>query len=357
MSDPASEATSNSVVRAAFRQQAEACRTLGSPFTARLCALSADRLAADHGQAARQVLAWPGDPSPRGQAVPLRLMGAFHALVLSGRSSGLAAVYPPQETADDDDLWQAVTGALAAHDDWILAWLASPPQTNEVQRANGLFAGLSYLAERFGLPLVLSEVGSSAGLNLNMALYGYRFAEQVFGMPESPLQLAPAWQGLPPSKGPVEVVEREGCDLNPLDPANPEHRLRLQAFLWPDQQDRLARLRAALDLAVAAPPPVVEADAVAWIAGRLAEARPGRCHVIFHSIVLQYFPGAARAAFAERIERALGEAPSTAPLAWLQMEADGQRPGAALTVRMSGEPAARLLARIDFHGRWVDWRG
>ncbi|MGP1257104.1 MAG: DUF2332 domain-containing protein [Kiloniellales bacterium] len=352
-----SNTASDSAVRAAFRQQAEACRTLGSPFTARLCALAADRLTVDHGRAATQVLAWPGDPSPRGQAVPLRLMGALHALVLSGRSSDLAGVYPPHETADDELLWQAVTGALAEHDDWILAWLASPPQTNEVQRASGLYAGLSYLAERFGLPLVLSEVGSSAGLNLNMALYGYRFAGQALGALESSLQLVPEWRGAPPPADSVKVLEREGCDLNPLDPGSPEHRLRLQAFLWPDQRDRLTRLRAALDLAVAQPPPVVQADAVEWISGRLAEARPGRCHVIFHSIVLQYFPETARTAFAERIDRALTEAPSDAPVAWLQMESDKQRPGAALILKSSDEPAPRLLARVDFHGRWVEWGG
>ncbi|WP_119167163.1 DUF2332 domain-containing protein [Algihabitans albus] len=347
---------SESAVRAAFLQQSEACRALGSPFTARLTALCAARLTPDLGRAAVRVLTWSGDPSPRGQAVPLRLMGGFHALVLSDRAPDLAAVYPPNEMVDDEVLWRIVTEALAQHDDWIHDWLDSPPQTNEVQRANGLFAGLSYLAESFDLPFVLSEVGSSAGLNLNLGLYGYSFAGRRLGQPDSLLQLAPEWRGASPPNGRVEVVARQGCDLNPLDLDNPEHRLRLKAFLWPDQRDRLARLQAAFEIATVQRPEIRQADAVGWIAGRLAERWPGHCHVIFHSIVLQYFPEAARAAFAGQMSRALSDAAEDAPVVWLQMESDGRRPGAALTSITSHDPSPRLLGRVDFHGRWVDWR-
>ena len=48
-------------VREAFRRQAEVCAEMGSPFTARVCDLAADRLAAGDAVADR-VLGWPGDP-------------------------------------------------------------------------------------------------------------------------------------------------------------------------------------------------------------------------------------------------------------------------------------------------------
>lgn len=348
---------SESAVREAFKQQSEACTRLGSPFTARLCALCAERLTPGLGRAAERVLAWSGDPSPRGQAVPLRLAGAFHALVLSGRSPALAAAYPPNRVCEDEALWSVLTDALTQYDDWIHDWLDSPPQTNEVQRANGLFAGLSHLAERYGLPFVLSEVGSSAGLNLNLALYGYSFAGHRQGQSDSTLQLRPEWRGMAPPSGRVEVTERQGCDLNPLDPLDPEHRLRLISFLWPDQPDRVARLQAALDIAATDKPKVLKADALEWISGRLAMQRPGHCHVVFHSIVLQYLPEPVRAAFSGKVMQALnGERPES-PLAWLRMESDGQTPGAALTVATRQTPSGHLLGRIDFHGRWVEWRG
>ncbi len=344
-------------VRAAFRQQAEACAGLGSPFTARLCRLTAERLAPGHGRAARRVLAWPDDPSPRGAAVPLRLTGALHALVLSGRAPELVAVYPPDVPHGDEALWGAVTAALAAHDGFVFDWLDRPPQTNEVQRASGLMAGLLHLADSFGLPFVLSEVGSSAGLNLNLDRFAYRFGARTVGAADSRLTLAPEMRGDLPPDAEVRVAGRQGCDLNPLDATDPEQALRLKAFIWPDQPDRLDRLSRALEIAAEYPPPVVRANAVDWIAARLATPKPGRCHVIFHTIVLQYFPPMAKAAFAVAIERALAAAAPEAPVAWLQMEGDGRHPGAALTLRSSAAPEPRELARIDFHGRWLDWRG
>ncbi len=348
---------SEAAVRTAFRDQAEACRRLGSPFTARLCALCAERLDPAQGRAAARVLAWPDDPSARGAAVPLRFAGALHALVLSGRAPELAAVYPPAAPDDDAALWRALLDALAAHDGFVHDWLDSPPQTNEVQRASALFAGLAQVAAQVRKPLVLSEIGSSAGLNLNLDRYAYRLGGRTLGRADSPVRLEPEWQGPAPPGAPVTVAERAGCDLNPLDATDPEHALRLAAFVWPDQGARLARLRAALEIAAAHPPPLARADAVDWIAARLATARPGHCHVILHSIALQYLPPVARAAVTAEIQRALHAAPPEAPVAWLRMEGDDRRPGAALSLATSAVPGPVELARVDFHGRWLVWSG
>jgi hypothetical protein len=356
-STTAHAAPAGEAVRAAFRQQVEACGRLGSPFTARLCRLAAERLRPAHGRAAARVLAWGGDPGPRGHAVPLRLMGALHALVLTGTAPELAAVYPPNPAPPSDDaLWDAVAAALGAHDDFVFDWLDSPPQTNEVQRSSGLFCGLMHLSRRFGLPFVLSEAGCSAGLNLNLERYAYRLGDRTAGAPDSRLVLIPDLTGVVPPLAEVAVAERAGCDLNPLDPRNPEHALRLKAFVWADQLDRMERLARALEIAAAHPPPVARADAVAWIAERLATPRPGHCHVVFHTIALQYFPPDAKAAFADAVERALAAAPPEAPVTWLQMESDDRHPGAALTLRTSAAPDPAELARVDFHGRWVEWR-
>ena len=51
-------------VRDAFRAQAEVCAAMGSPFTARLCRLVADRLRLGTPVADR-VLGWRGDPGSR----------------------------------------------------------------------------------------------------------------------------------------------------------------------------------------------------------------------------------------------------------------------------------------------------
>lgn len=80
-------------LRDALRDQARACASLGSPFTARLLALAADRLTAGAAVADR-MLAWPGDTTSRGASVPLRLAGGQHALVQTGQDAGLATRHP-----------------------------------------------------------------------------------------------------------------------------------------------------------------------------------------------------------------------------------------------------------------------
>ena len=52
----------------------------------------------------------PGDPSPSADSVPLRIAGCLHALVLEGKETWLAGVYPP-DVVDDDTLWAAIHDA------------------------------------------------------------------------------------------------------------------------------------------------------------------------------------------------------------------------------------------------------
>jgi hypothetical protein len=44
-----------------------------------------------------------------------------------------------------------------------------------------------------------------------------------------------------------------GCDVAPIDLRAPAEQTRLQSFIWPEQQDRLERLRAAIAVVGAAP--------------------------------------------------------------------------------------------------------
>ena len=57
-----------------FRFQAEACRSLGSPFTAALCDLLAERLT-DSSRFGARILNWPD--SARADAIALRAAGAI----------------------------------------------------------------------------------------------------------------------------------------------------------------------------------------------------------------------------------------------------------------------------------------
>lgn len=342
-------------VRDAFRAQIKAATELGSPFVARLSRLAAERLT--HAtEVGRALLEWSGDASIKNDLVPARLAGALHALVLSGKEDALKATYPPHES-DDDTLWQAIVNAFEAHGDFIVQRLQSAPQTNEIRRCNALLPGFLTIAELFGKPLELLEVGASAGLNLQWDKYRYDLGGFEWGDAASPVLLQPDWQGPPPPDAEITVASRLGCDLNPLDVTSAQDRLRLMSYVWADQPDRLQRLSAALELAVGDPPPVERADALEWLPRELVKPPEGNVRVIYHSIAWQYLPPDLRARGEATIAEAGTRATKSAPLARLQMEADGNPDGATISLQIWPGGEKRELGRVDFHGRWVKWKG
>ena len=334
-------------LRAHFQRQADACETLGSPFTARLLRLLAGRMRTGRTVETR-LFDWP-EASLTPDAVALRLAGALHALVLMERDAALTAAYPPRVT-DDDALWQAVDAALERHADHILHWLDNAPQTNEVRRATALILGASAAAHRFpGLSLRISELGASGGLNLSFDRYGLRLPGGHFGPDRPVLTLEPDWQGPLPQLHPFRITERRGVDLKPVDPNDPDQVLRLKSYVWADQPDRMERLAAALSVAGA---PVDRGDAGAWLAARLDDPCPGRIDFLYHTIAWQYFPDQTVRTCREAIERAAARATDEAPFAWLSFEMDDQKPGAPVILRLWPGDISVELGRMDFHGRW-----
>ena len=346
----------NPAIAAGFESQARACDELGSPFTARLCRLAAQRLGYQ-GTIPSLIDAWPEDRI-RPDALALRFCGALHAVKRRGFRP-LATVYPP-EHAPDDTLWQAINQALVDEADFIAERMQSAPQTNEVRRSAALFPAFQLIAARFpGKALVLSEVGASAGLNLMWDRYGYRLGDRSFppAGSEPPFEIAPDWQGPLPPDAAITVGERAGCDLNPLQASNQDDCERLMSYIWADQTDRLERTEKALALARSTGLTVEKADAVEWLVERLSLQRPGKVHIVYHTIAWQYLPFAARAEGERLLAEAGARADANAPLCRLAMEADSEAPGAGLTLTIWPDGETLKLGRADFHGRWIEWAG
>ena len=340
-------------VEEAVAFQAEACEIVGSRLYAEALRAVLRDLARG-GVCARLLDARSSDPFS--SALALRFLGAVHRIVLEGRAPELAALYP--STGGDPtsgDVGSAFVAAVERHEEEVADRLTDGVQTNEVGRSAALVGGYVEVARRSGLPLRVLEIGASAGLNLRFDRYAYDTGAEVAGDPASPLRFAGFWEGRPPDlRGPLHVTSRRGCDRHPLDPADPEDRLTLLAYTWPDQTDRIERLRTALDLAATMPVDIDRADAAEWTAEHLAHPTPGLATVVVHSIVLQYLTPARRRAFRGAIEDAGRRATASAPVAWLRMEPATDD---AAEVRLTSWPGGEdeVLGTAGYHGRPVRW--
>jgi hypothetical protein len=338
----------------AWSRQVAGCERLGSPFTARvLQAAWGDWLA---GGPLRDVLPdWPGDPWV--DAVPLRVAGALHALVLDGTDQALAALYPPRRPHFDPVRGPAaVRRALDVHRDRIAAWLRSPPQTNEVGRSGVLLGGFALIARRTGLPLALLELGASAGLNSRWHRYRYELGAASWGDAASPVTIRCDWHGAPPPLPPrFEIDSAAACDVAPIDLHDAAAANRLAGYVWPDQADRLQRLQAAVALARLDALRVERAHAADFLRRHLAAARPGRATVVFHSIMWQYLAGDERDALRELLAQAGARATPDAPLARLALEVPrgAATPRLYLTLWPGNERL--VLADAHPHGEHAQW--
>ncbi len=342
-------------VRTAFVRQTGYCAKLGSPFTSLLCEVLGQRLDRET-EVGRRVLDWPGKPDALNDSVPLRLCGGLHGLVRAGRLPGLARLYPPNPLPSADTLWDALDGALRDAEAELLPWLDLPPQTNEVARSAVLTAGLAIVAAETRLPVSLFELGASAGLNMLLDRYDIRLGSRRYGDPASPVKLSPGWEGSEPPEAEISVSRRRGSDISPIDVTEERARARLVAYVWPDQSDRLARLEAALALAVHTPPSLTKGDAADWLEAELHDRpEPGAARVVLHSIAFQYFPAATQERIARHVARVGDSARPDAPVAWLRYELEDLQGVPTLRLRMWPGNEDRLLAHADPHGRWLKW--
>lgn len=342
-------------LRQALMDQSSTCARMGSPLMGRVLNILAEIWDADSALG-QKMATYQGDIGPAGHSLPLRIGGGLHALVLQGKDSALIAAYPPHD-APDARLKDAIANALKTHEAFLLDWTRHAPQTNEVRRSAALIAMAHVAAAQFDRPIVLSELGASGGLNLMWDHFALDISGHRFGPDDAVLTLGPDWSGPPPPKSDPKVVQRSGVDLNPLNLHDDADRLRLLSYLWADQPHRVELTRAATSVLSAR---VDMGDAIDWLERRLSDAPAGHMHMIQHTVAWQYFPTDAQTRGTALIEAAGARATSETPLAWMQMETDGDTTGAigaALTLRLWPGDITLHLGRADFHGRWINWTG
>jgi hypothetical protein len=345
--------TNGDNVRAAFLIQEHYCAAMDAPIYARICAAVASGLTHDSAVGAR-VLDWAGEPTR--DALPLRLIGGLHALVIAGQDDELAAVFAGK-VREAAAIVAILERVLARHAAALLPWLDGPPQTNEPGRSAALMTGLLEVARVCGPRIEILEIGSSAGLNLLIDRYRFDLGGTLVGPVASPVTIVPAWTGDAPEPVDIEIVSTRGCDVATMDATDPAVEARLAAYVWAEKPERLARLRMAIGMLREKAVALDHADAADWVEARLAEPQAaGVTRVLMHSVVWQYLPEPV----AERIRVAMTAAGARAtaerPLGWVAMEPD--RSLAQQVVRVRHWPGAgdwQVLATAHAHAAWVKY--
>jgi hypothetical protein len=254
-----------------------------------------------------------------------------------------------------DDLTQFVRARQAEIREVMLS---RTTQTNEPARCAVLLPLLAQLPE----PLALLEVGASAGLCLLPDHYGYDYGNVRIDPTASGESCAPVFTcevsgAAPMPKSIPRIAWRAGLDLNPVDVRSEHDAAWLETLVWPEQNERVARLRAAINIARRDPPNVFRGDLLTDLPRLAATAPRDATLVVFHTAVLGYvLPQSAREQFAATVKQT--------GAVWISNEAPNVFPSIAKAARPSPASGRFLISRNGApvawagpHGQSLDWFG
>jgi hypothetical protein len=301
-----------------------------------------------------------------GQDRPILWFAALHDLVLREPDLPAARWYASVVGCDRlpaGDPWPDVRNTVLARQDELRAVIAShTTQTNEVNRCVYLAPAIALaVADRPKLPVVLVEMGASAGLLLGADRYAIELAGPrgavTLGDPESSVRCWGEDRSDPPLGERAfptlpRIVGRSGLDRHPVDLVDTAAVRWLEACLWPDVPGRVERFRSAVRLLSGIPNPVVRGDMVDDLPAVLAAARgagpPGSHLVVFSSWALTYVARDRRPEVATALAAAAADG---RPLTWLTAEPPGCMPGVETPAE---RPEDRGQTTVLATRRWRD---
>lgn len=277
------------------------------------------------------------------------LFASVHYLLMRGADTPLREHYA--SLVDDPRPPEGALGRfkefVLEHEEWIVQNSNRRyTQTNETKRCVALLPAIwSTGLERFHLV----EIGASAGLNLAMDHYRYRWDEVNWGPSGSPVLLETDSRGGQVRPRPIEILTRTGLDVNPVDLDDPEERNWLSALIWPEHTGRRARLEKAIELAKRVSMRMVSGDATETLPGVLASLPSEDPVVVVNSMALMQFGGAQR----ESLYRTIQDAGLMRPVRRVSFEILAAGDDWVTVAADSGRGLAQI-GQAHPHGEWID---
>ncbi len=335
---------------------------------------------ADDPETARLLLHAPAD-----QRMPVLLYACVHWILLREPGHELRRWYPNltvrrAEKPPGGDPYPAFREFCARNEERLAGLLAErTTQTNEVGRC-ALFLPVLAEVAAGDRPIAHLDVGASAGLNLLLDRYRYRYEPDdgtgethTVGGPStiggSTVELVCGTRGdVPLPRAVPPIADRIGLDQSPIDVTRTADADWLRACVWPDQADRFDRLDRALAVASVDPPPIVRGDLVDDLRATVARLDPDAHLVVTASWVLNYLDAERRRAFVDTLDAVAAdrdltwcaaESPMlTAELPWPAGVADHDRAHLTHLLRVDWRAGHRTVAHLAVahpHGYWLHW--
>jgi hypothetical protein len=237
--------------------------------------------------------------------------------------------------------WEAVRATI----------LTRSTQTNEVGRLATLVPAFAAVQARKGRPLALLEIGASAGLCLYPDRYRYAWSTRsgvrtTTGPPAAPLLSCAVTGPAPLPSRPPRVDWRAGVDLNPLDVDDDDAMAWLENLVWPEQDERRSRLRAAVAVARKNPPQVWRGDLLSTLPDLITRAPSDTTLIVFHSAVIAYLEPPQR----EDFHRMMTSLVAEGLCHWVSNEGQRVLPRIAVTGRVEVADDLPFVLGIDGRG-------
>ena len=287
----------------------------GAPSSWRLTAALFEAIAADD-ELLEQLAVLPPDRLPA-----LLASAAVAFLVRRDRPVPLASYFPEpggSQPRFDDGFFPAFRAFCAARlEDIIEVCRSRRYQMNEVARCTQIVLGIAAASGGSADPVALVDLGTGAGLGLQLDRYQYRVGAGTYGPAAAGLSLACDVRGpiAPPAAELPRIAARVGVDLDPVGLEDPAARAWLQACT-PPEASALSRLTAAVNIARRHPEPVIAGDVIDALPGVLGSI-PRQQHIIVVDAYMAVFLPEDRRA---RLAGILAQAGRDRPVTWLSLD-------------------------------------